>query len=96
MTPSKEQIEELKIDLGLEILCARIDANLSQSALAKKLGTKQPSISRAERGSFLTSITFLLRVANATKKHLLVSLVEDDPRICNSNTFIQESTISFV
>lgn len=61
-----------------ELTCAMIDArlkeNLTQEQLAKKIGSKQAVISRAESGSNV-SIGFLQRVAHALNLDLQVKFV---------------------
>jgi ribosome-binding protein aMBF1 (putative translation factor) len=67
-------------DLDLEytlieaIIRCRLAKNLTQSQLAKKIGTKQPVISRLEGGSFNPSVKFLKRVATALDAELEISL----------------------
>lgn len=64
-----------KIDLAFEIsemvFEARIDAGLSQTALAKKVGTQQSSIARIESGASLPSLSFLEKIAKALKTELV-------------------------
>ena len=86
--------QELAIDVGLEILCARLDADLTQTQLAKKLGTKQPSVARVERGRVLASIPFLSRIAKATNHTLVISLLPKDERFASNGTFTHESTLT--
>lgn len=61
-----------------ELTCAMIDArlkdNLTQAQLAKKIGSRQSVISRAESGSNV-SINFLQRVAQALNLDLQVKFV---------------------
>jgi transcriptional regulator with XRE-family HTH domain len=56
---------ELAVDVGLQILAARIKKGLKQSELADLVGTSQPAIARAERGGALQSLDLLLRIAEA-------------------------------
>lgn len=44
---------------------ARLHKGLTQEGLAKLLNTKQPSISRMERGTSLPSLSFLMKIADA-------------------------------
>jgi transcriptional regulator with XRE-family HTH domain len=64
-----------KIDLahsiGKMITDARITRRLTQQALAKLVGTKQPSIARIEKGSYLPSLSFLEKIAEALNTQLL-------------------------
>ncbi len=67
----KKDLEDLKIGIGLQILELRLIKNLTQEQLARKIGTKQPSIARVERGALLPSLTFLHKIAEALKTDLL-------------------------
>ncbi len=57
--------EDLSFELGNFITNARLYAGISQAELAKKMGTKQPSIARAENGTVTPSIDFLKRVTDS-------------------------------
>lgn len=67
--------EYYKKDLAFEIakilIEARIIKNVTQTELAKLVGTKQPSIARIERGESLPSLGFLQRIAEAFNTHLV-------------------------
>jgi len=52
----------------------RLEKGLSQSELAKKIGTKQSAISRLESGNYNPSISFLEKVAKALNLNLVISL----------------------
>jgi len=67
-----------EFDLAAVVIEARMRAGLSQAALAKKIGTKQPAIARIEGGQ-LPSTTTLQRIAKATGTRLRIALdpVED-------------------
>jgi ribosome-binding protein aMBF1 (putative translation factor) len=56
------------------IIEKRLEQGLTQSELAKKIGTKQSAISRLESGNYNPSITFLEKVAEALNLNLVVSL----------------------
>jgi len=86
--------QNIAIDVGLEILCARLDADLTQTQLAKKMGTKQSGVARVERGRVLASIPFLSRVSKATDHTLVITLLPKDERITSKNTFTSELTLS--
>jgi len=58
-------------DVANLITEARLHAGLTQSQLAKKVGTKQPSVARIEKGSGLPSLSFLLKIAHALNTHLV-------------------------
>ncbi|MBU0457991.1 helix-turn-helix domain-containing protein [Patescibacteria group bacterium] len=51
----------------------RIKEGLTQSELAKKVGTRQSAISRLESGNYNPSINFLEKVAKALNLNLTVS-----------------------
>ena len=57
-----------------DILLLRSELNLSQMQLAKLVGTKQPAISRLERGDGNITINRLRRVADALNADLEISL----------------------
>lgn len=50
---------------------ARLYADMSQAELAKKIGTQQPSIARAEKGAVVPSIDFLQKIAKAIGTYLV-------------------------
>ncbi len=54
--------------LGKKIKLARIEMDLNQTQLAKKMGAKQKSISRYETGIALPSIETLIKMAKVLKK----------------------------
>jgi len=54
--------------LGKKIKIARIELDLTQTGLAKKIGAKQKSISRYETGVSLPSIETLVKIAKVLKK----------------------------
>ena len=57
-----------------EILLRRSELNLNQLQLAKLVGTKQPAISRLERGDGNITINTLRRIADALDADLDISL----------------------
>ncbi len=66
--------EREAMGVGYLILKARARAGLSQSQLAKKLGTSQPTIARWESGSQIPSVRSLLKIAKATGLDLALGL----------------------
>ena len=54
--------------LGKKMKLARVEADLTQTQLAKKVKSKQKSISRYETGASLPSIETLVKIAKALKK----------------------------
>lgn len=63
-----------KPDLAFEIAKMMIDARIfkgiTQSELAKKAKTSQSSIARVESGTYLPSLTFLQKIAQAMNTYL--------------------------
>ena len=57
-----------------DILLRRSQLNLSQVQLAKLVGTKQPAMSRLERGDGNITINTLYRIADALDADLDISL----------------------
>lgn len=89
----KENIDNLRIDTGLQILELRILRNVTQGVLAKMIGTQQPSIARAERGAITPSLDFLNKIAVALRTELIppkFALVEaNEIRYKNENADIK-------
>ncbi|MFH1505281.1 MAG: helix-turn-helix transcriptional regulator [Candidatus Omnitrophota bacterium] len=54
--------------LGKKIKLARVEADLTQEQLAKKINTLQKSISRYETGASVPSIETLVKISKALKK----------------------------
>lgn len=52
----------------------RIEQNLTQAQLAKKIGTKQSAISRMEQGSYNPTLGFLKKVSKALNTELQISI----------------------
>lgn len=59
--------------LARTIIKLRLDKKLSQIELAKKIGSKQPAISRLESGNSLPSFFLLQKIAFATNTKLIVA-----------------------
>jgi len=72
----KKAYDELGPEFALVemIIKERLKQGLTQKQLARKIGTKQPVISRLERGSYNPTIKFLHRVADALDAELRVSI----------------------
>ncbi len=56
------------------IIEQRQKLGLTQQQLAKKIGSKQPVISRLEQGTYNPSVKFLQRVATALNAELVISI----------------------
>jgi transcriptional regulator with XRE-family HTH domain len=66
--------ERRRMGVGYLILQARAAAELSQSQLAVKIGTSQPTVARWESGVQVPSVRSLLRIAEATGFEFEVAL----------------------
>lgn len=58
----------------------RIRKNLTQEELAKKIGTKQSGVSRAERGTAFPSFSLLEKIATALEMELAIDFKETNTR----------------
>jgi len=56
-----------------QIIKARMEQDMTQSELARLIGTKQSNISRLEGGDYNPSLQFLKRVARGLGKKLHIS-----------------------
>jgi transcriptional regulator with XRE-family HTH domain len=72
------EAERRRMGVGYLILKARASAELTQSELAEKLGTSQPTIARWEGGAQVPSVRSLLRIAEATGFELELGLRQGD------------------
>ena len=72
----RQEYEALEPEFKLirDVLLRRSELNLSQVQLAKLVGTRQPAISRLERGDGNITISTLRRVADALNADLDISL----------------------
>jgi len=77
----RREYEALEPEFRLirNILLLRNQLNLNQMQLAKLAGTKQPAISRLERGDSNITINTLRRVADALNADLDISLKPRSP-----------------
>jgi transcriptional regulator with XRE-family HTH domain len=66
--------------LGKKIKLARVECDLTQTQLAKKIKAKQKSISRYENGISMPSIETLVKIAKALKKSTSYFLEEEGER----------------
>lgn len=62
-----------EFELVQMIIEKRVKKGLTQTQLAKKLGTKQSAISRLERGSYNPTIAFLRNLAEALDTKINIS-----------------------
>lgn len=54
------------------VIAARSRAGLTQTELARKMGTTQPVVARLEGGGFQPSVRTLQRLAHATGSRLMI------------------------
>ncbi len=57
-----------------QIIRARKEQNITQSELAKRVGTQKSNISRLESGNYNPSLDFLVKVAESLGKSLSVRI----------------------
>lgn len=63
--------QHIAVKIGGLITAARLYSHLSQAELAAQIGTKQPSVARAEKGEMVPSIEFLFKIAKAIKTEFI-------------------------
>lgn len=63
-----------RYDLIAQIITARIEQQMTQEDMAKKMGTQKSNISRLESGNYNPSLDFLIRVAQSLNKEIVISL----------------------
>ena len=72
---------DAEFELLESIIKARETAGLTQEELARKIGTKQPALSRLERGGFQkANIETLRKIAEALDGKLVVKIEPKAPR----------------
>ena len=62
---------DLAFEIGETVIDARVKGGVTQSELARLVGTKQPSIARLENGNTLPSLSFLERIARSLGTYLI-------------------------
>lgn len=74
-----EKMDEhlLRLELARQLKKLREASHLTQEALAEKVGTKQPSIARLERGHSVPKLDLLERIAHALGTRLEVRFVQE-------------------
>lgn len=65
-------------ELGALLRTVRVEANASQTGLARDMDTSQSNIARLERGSNLPTVETLARAAQALGRNLVIGIVSDD------------------
>ena len=79
------------IGLGYLILTLRELAGLSQSKIAKRVGTGQPAIARLESGRQLPTANTLLKVASSCGMELVIGLA--DPELDPADLCLHDLTL---
>lgn len=69
------EVKELEPEYEIisQIIKTRIEQNITQEELAKKIGTRQSNISRLEGGNYNPSLQFLKKLARGLGKELHIS-----------------------
>lgn len=57
-----------------QIIEARTEKNMTQTELAKRIGTQRSNISRLESGTYNPSLDFLIKIAGALGKELTIRM----------------------
>jgi ribosome-binding protein aMBF1 (putative translation factor) len=68
---ARKDAADLAARVSDQIVRARIRVGMTQADLARKAGTQQSGIARAESGATLPSLAFLQRLAEAMGTHLV-------------------------
>lgn len=66
--------EKRKLNVGYQIYLAREQAGMTQSELAKRIGTRQSNISRLEQGDYNFTVEMLEKIARALHAELKIEL----------------------
>ena len=69
---NKVDIKYINFLISKKVKLARVQRGLTQAELAKRVGTKQTSISRLESGKVSPSISFLKQIAIALDTYLIL------------------------
>lgn len=69
---NKVDIKYINFLISKKVKLARVQRGLTQAELAKRVGTKQTSISRLESGKVSPSISFLNQIAIALDTYLIL------------------------
>ncbi|MDD3241132.1 MAG: helix-turn-helix transcriptional regulator [Lachnospira sp.] len=72
----QQEYEKLRprYEIITQIIEARKEQKMTQSDLAKKVGTQKSNISRLESGNYNPSLDFLIKVAQCLGKDLTVKM----------------------
>ena len=64
-----------RYELIAQIINARKEQNLTQSDLAKLMGTQKSNISRFESGNYNPSLDFIIKIAQCLGKELKIQMI---------------------
>lgn len=64
---------QIPFEIAKKVMSARIGKGLSQTELARKIGTKQPSIARIESGVYSTSLATLRKLSAVLGIEFIIS-----------------------
>ena len=81
LTPAEAELVELKVQLALLVKEMRKINNLSQDALAKKMGSSQSRIAKIESGDPSVSLDLIFRAlltGGATRQELAQVIMDSD------------------
>lgn len=67
--------EKKKLEIGYQIFLAREKSGLTQSEMARRVGTKQSNISRLEQGNYNFTVEMLEKIAAALHAKLKIELI---------------------
>ena len=73
---TKKAYDDLELEYSIidQIIAKRIKLGMSQKDLAKKMGTKQPSIARFESGYYNPTLSFLKKISEALDSKLKIKI----------------------
>lgn len=88
------QDNEPKFQLVRSLINARLKRNLSQKELAKRIGSKQPVISRLENMESRPTLSLLERISSAldTKLHIYFKISDEKSVILSIKDYQKEKT----
>jgi len=78
LTSAEEQLVEMKLSLGTRLRKARQRRNLTQAALANRMGSSQSRVAKMEAGDPTVSLDLLVQgllAAGATRREIADALV---------------------
>jgi ribosome-binding protein aMBF1 (putative translation factor) len=79
----RREIERTRLanDVAIKVIRYRVDHGLSQAALARQLGMRQPHIARLEAGDHEPSLTMLARLSTGLGLDFSVDVKPDRMRL---------------